>query len=270
MKEKVLFDSIPEWIANLPENSTLSWDLSADQERLPGIDVSRWQGLWDWKASKAAGVKFAFVRAGSCTYTSGTCYEDSQYPENTEGAHQANMPIGYYWYFRPNHSPTAQADYFSNLCLMGEFVIPPVADIENDGGLSPAKYADSIKAFLDRIEKLTGYKPIIYTSASKWAKVEPRPYWGEYDLWVAHWEASTPLLPEAWKHWWFWQHSSKGIAADLGGLGSSKYVDLNWFNGDEKDFAAYLGVGQPDLPKSIGVKVDIEGVKYRGHIDRVD
>ncbi len=47
-------------------------------------------------------------------------------------------------------------------------------------------------------------------------------------------------------------------------------MDLNRFNGDQAAFDQYIGaVPEPGLPDDIGVKVDIEGVKYRGRIERV-
>jgi lysozyme len=211
------------------------------EQMIKGVDVSWWQGLIDWQICREAGALFAFIRAGSCNSVTGENYEDFLFRENAEDAPKL-MPVGYYWYFRPQHSPTSQADYFSNLVLAEDFLMPPVADIENNGGLSPAAYADSIKAFLDRVESLTGYKPIIYTSSGKWADVEPRPYWDDYDLWVAHYTSNPePLVPEAWNlnGWIFWQYTASGDAEEFGGPGppsGDDDIDLNWFNGTEDEF----------------------------------
>jgi GH25 family lysozyme M1 (1,4-beta-N-acetylmuramidase) len=157
-----------------------------------------------------------------------------------------------------------------------DWKLPPVADIENDGGLSPSDYADSVTAFVQRIENLAGIKPIIYTSRYKWSAVEPRPYWNRYDLWVAHYTTlSEPLLPEAWDTWVFWQYTSQGDGDKYGA--SSNHIDLNRFNGDEEDLQEYIGgpfPPTPVLPPNIGVKVNIEidgqDVKYQGHIDLVE
>lgn len=236
---------------------------------LLGADVSKWNGEMDWQRAADAGLKFAFVRAGSIT-TSGQCYMDYQFIRNIEmGPDQ--MPVGCYWYYRPQFSPQDQAQYFANLINPEEWLIPPVADIEYDGGLSPSAYANSIKAFLDEIEKQTDYKPIIYTSRSKWAFVEPRPYWPDYDLWVAHWTSNTtPLLPEGWTDWRFWQYTSGGDGPNFGA--GSAHIDLNRFNGDQVAFDEYINKppATPELPPEIGVKVDIEGVKYWGKIQKVE
>ncbi len=241
---------------------------------LLGADISKWQGDYDWEKGADAGLKFAFIRAGSIS-TGGTLYMDYQYMKNVSVGPDY-MPIGCYWYYRPQHSPEAQALYFWNLLDGEDWELPPVADIENDGGLTPADYADSVKAFLDRIENLSGEKPIIYTSRYKWAQVEPRPYWGSYDLWVAHYTTqSEPLLPPAWDDWKFWQYTARGDGDKYGA--ESAYIDLDRFNGDEEDLKKYIGSPfppSPVLPPNIGVKVNIEidgqDVKYQGHIDKVE
>jgi lysozyme len=241
---------------------------------LLGDDVSKWQGDVNWEQGADAGLKFSFIRAGSIS-VGGTLYTDYQYEKNVSLGPDY-MPIGCYWYYRPQHSPEAQARYFFNLLDGEEWEIPPVADIENDGGLSPAAYADSVKTFLDYLEGLVKVKPIIYTSRYKWSFVEPRPYWGDYDLWVAHYTLqSEPLLPEAWSEWKFWQYTAQGDGIKYGV--ESRYIDLDRFNGDEEDFREYLGnpfPPSPVLPPSIGVKVNIEidgqDVKYQGHIEKVE
>ena len=235
---------------------------------LQGCDVSKWNGDMDWQKGADAGLEFAFIRAGSIS-TGCQLYTDYQYYRNIELGPDF-MPIGCYWYYRPQCSPEAQARYFANLINPEDWLIPPVADIENDGGLSPSDYADSVKAFLDELEDLVNIKPIIYTSRYKWSQVEPRPYWPEYDLWVAHYTVNTePLLPEGWDTWVFWQYTAQGDGGHYGA--ESAHIDLNRFNGDEEKFREYLGAPTPPAyPDDIGVKVDIEGIKYRGHIQRVD
>lgn len=241
---------------------------------LLGIDVSRWQGDMDWQKAASAGVKFAFIRAGSIDLA-GKCYIDYQFMRNVSIAPDF-MPIGCYWYYRPQFTPKAQAEYFSNLIVGEEWKIPPVADIENYGGLSPAAYANSVKLFLDEVQRLTKTKPIIYTSRYMWSFVEPRPYWPGYDLWVAHYTANTqPLMPEGWRNWRFWQYSSKGNGPAYGA--ESTYIDLDRFNGDKEAFQEYLGKPFPVqglLPDNISIKVDIEidseKIMYEGQIAKVE
>jgi len=215
----------------------------------------------DWQECREAGALYAFIRAGSCNAVSGVCYEDNLFKENAglfedhQGA-PGILPVGYYWYFRPQHNPMTQANYFCDLLDSADYLLPPVIDCETNGGLSPSAYADSIKKFIDRVEARTGYKPIIYTSASKWAQVEPRSYWGDYDLWVAHYTtSSSPIEPEGMNKWTFWQYTSEGDAELFGGPGppsGDDDIDLNRFNGTEDDFLLYLGA-PPPVPERVRV-----------------
>ena len=60
-----------------------------------GIDVSRYQGVIDWK-QVAAGKQFAIVRAVSSN--SGGVYVDPYFERNVAGAHEAGMRVGVYYY----------------------------------------------------------------------------------------------------------------------------------------------------------------------------
>lgn len=226
-------------------------------ERVEGIDVSKWQGEMNWvKAAEHA--DFAFIRAGSVDSISGQCYEDTQFDNNAAGAGSL-MPIGFYWYFRPNHDPVEQADYFCALINSKEYQLPPVCDIETTGGLSAGRVADSLKKFLDRVFAKTTIKPIIYTRSSFFNyAVAPRDYWSSYDLWIARYvnqpepwgNTGDPsyVQPRDWKSWRFWQYSADGNGEGAKYGAQSKSIDKNVFNGDIKAFAAYLGFQIPEPP----------------------
>ena len=104
---------------------------------LLGVDVSKWQGDMNWDQCASAGAGFAFVRAGSIDNTSGNCYTDYQFIRNISLAPDY-IPTGCYWYFRPNHDPIRQADYFSDLIGEEAWLIPPVLDLETTGGKTPS------------------------------------------------------------------------------------------------------------------------------------
>ena len=102
--------------------------------QVEGIDVSKWQGEIDWDKAKAAGAQFAFIRAGSVSNVSGTPYEDFQFRRNTQLAPPI-MPVGFYWYFRPNQNAIKQAEFFINLIRDQDWKLYPVVDVEEHGGL---------------------------------------------------------------------------------------------------------------------------------------
>ena len=66
---------------------------------LKGIDVSKYQGNIDWKAVKADGVSYAFIRAGLRGYgASGMITADPYCAKNLAGAAEAGVDLGVYFY----------------------------------------------------------------------------------------------------------------------------------------------------------------------------
>jgi len=250
-----------------PFAETLS--LLAENPRVLGVDVSKWQGVMDWQKCYNAGAKYAFIRAGSIDNLTGVPYYDYQYPLNAMDAPKY-LPVGFYWYFRPNHDPLVQADYFCDLIEDDSWLLPPVIDVEDAGGKTPGQVADAVIAFLVRVFERLGFLPIIYTRASFWnPSVAIRDNWSLYDLWIARYTTlpepwgnvgdGTWLKPRDWTEWTFWQHS-----ADGNGLGNvygaeSDSIDLDYFNGDEQDLADYIGV-LPKMPSVVQVITSINVV----------
>jgi len=232
----VLFDIAPEdrpafieYYGELYPNTYLKWDklpqLDIPVIRLKhGVDVSHWQGEIDWqKMSQRADVDFAFIRA-----TNGRNV-DRYFARNWAEAAARSIRRGAYHYYQNEIDPIAQADNFlrtvgddlGELRLVGDFEDPDV----------PLDYASGWLIFLMELERVTGHKPVIYTSAGYWNDYARGVTWASnYPLWVANWtEASKPLLPRAWDDWHIWQYSARGEGEDYGV--QSYHIDLNRANG---------------------------------------
>lgn len=63
-----------------------------------GIDVSTHQGLIDWAQVKEAGIEFAIIRAGYRGSTKGQLYEDELFWDNLNGAKEAGLQVGVYFF----------------------------------------------------------------------------------------------------------------------------------------------------------------------------
>lgn len=63
-----------------------------------GIDVSRWNEAIDWASVKAEGVGYAIIRAGYRGSVTGSLVEDSYFKQNIEGAIEAGIPVGIYFF----------------------------------------------------------------------------------------------------------------------------------------------------------------------------
>jgi hypothetical protein len=94
--------------------------------------------------------------------------------------------------------------------------------------------------FLDEIERLTGKKPIIYTSPGFWeSELGDTSMFAEYPLWVAHYGTTSPRIPGGWSRYTFWQYTQEGSVPGVTGA-----VDRNRFNGTIADLQA-LARGNP-------------------------
>ena len=65
-----------------------------------GTDISWWQGIVNFVKMKLAGAKFVIIRAGSCNSVTGALYWDYCVATNAEGAQDAKLRKGFYWYYR--------------------------------------------------------------------------------------------------------------------------------------------------------------------------
>lgn len=225
-------------------------DVIFEIAKLLEIDVSKWQGLMDWHKARSAGARFAFIRAGSITTYTGVCYTDYQFERNARLAPDY-MPVGFYWYFRPQYDPILQANYFCDLIANKRYLMPPVLDLENDGeGMTDKEITTAAKYFIIRVYERLGIWCLLY-SRSLWLNEHTiaDEIWKLVDFWVARYKKLTSpwsdgaCIPRDFKDWVFWQFSAGGNGRGPEFGAKSKSIDLDYFNGDEKALVLYVGKG---------------------------
>jgi lysozyme len=209
--------------------------------RLPGIDVSSYQGAIDWRRVRAAGIVFAFARVSD-----GLDVVDERFAENYAAMKRVGIRRGAYQLFRPSAEPEAQADLLlAAVRRAGRPELPLVADVESDDGVSPDEVRARLLRWLQRIERRTRRQPIIYTSPAMNATLGGA--FGAYHLWVAHYDVDCPRLVDGWTRWLFWQSSSSGRVAGVDGA-----VDLDAFAGTRAELRR-LGRGRRALGSPVPV-----------------
>ena len=250
---------------------------------LLGVDVSKWSGDMDWQKCYDAGARFAFVRAGSINSVTGACYTDYQFIRNISLAPD-HFPVGCYWYFRPQHDPEKQADYFCNLIEGENWQLPPVLDLESTGGLSPTRITESAANFVLRVNENLETLPILYSRAywlNKWTV--PDDLMKILELWIARytskrkpwgnllpWPDLPAIKPRDYDDWVFWQWSADGNGRGAEFGTKSRSIDLDYFNGDQAAFDEYVNKPQPKpYPDLLDVQVGFEGQLWAGQIERV-
>ncbi len=200
-----------------------------------GVDVSRWQhpyggGDLDWSAVAASGQDFAVVKVTENGYV------NPYFASDVKAAHDAGLVVGGYAFARPAASAIAQADAFTR--TMGTLPtpsLPPVLDLEDDGGLSPSALVAWTHAFLDRVQANTGRIPMIYSGPSFWASaMGGDDGFTGYPLWEAHYtSAAAPAAMGGWPTYTLWQYTSSGSVPGIYGS-----VDRDRFRGTREQLAA--------------------------------
>ena len=198
-------------------------------EGISGIDVSKWQGKdIDWEKVKQSGVEFVMIKAGE------GFEEEENFRMNIEGALNAGLKCGVYWF------STASTKYGASLeaktCLetiSGYQLEYPVAydfeyrSLENSlFGVNRTLITDMAITFLDCI-KQAGYYPVVYSNKDFLENYYYEDKLKGYDLWYAGYKVSSPD-----KDCFIWQSSETGR---VGGI--STYVDLNT---SYKDYSAII------------------------------
>lgn len=198
-----------------------------------GVDVSYYDGVINWTKVKAAGVGFAFVRVSD-----GTQFKDPKFQSDWAGAKAAGVIRGAYQFFRPSENVAAQAQLF--ITAVGAYQpgdLPPVLDVEVDGGLRPATVAARVKQWTDAVHAALGVTPIVYSGFYFWRDQVGAPSgFGGNPLWLAQYTSACPTVPSPWTQWTFWQYSDTGRVS-----GIPTAVDMNKFNGSLADLQAFAG-----------------------------
>lgn len=196
--------------------------------RVPGIDVSHFQGEVDWSGVRLSGTRFSYIKVSEGLHTG-----DPHMIANWSGATGTGIVVGGYHLFHPDEDAVDQARHFiSRLQEAGisyKGALPPVIDIETAEGVRPPAYHKDILAWLDYVEKALGCRPIIYTAPDFWDRTEEHQHLRGYDLWLADYD-SQATLPDGWSRWLFWQHTQSGKVE-----GVTTAVDKNWFGGGPEE-----------------------------------
>lgn len=217
-----------------------------------GIDVSKWNQEIDWEAVKEAGIEFAIIRCGYRGASTGALVIDPRYKDNIEGAIEAGIPVGVYFFTQARDEVEAVEEASMVIRLIEDYDVdyPVFLDSESTGGRGRADALDADertrahRAFLQTIQA-AGYETGVYASRN-WLKDRiDMTRLSDYRIWLAEY-ADVPTYDEYYYH--MWQYTSKGTVD-----GISTNVDLNlcYMNIDTsinhaKGAAGYSGVVNGD------------------------
>jgi lysozyme len=170
---------------------------------------------------------FAFIKA-----TEGIGNTDPQFRRNWKRSKDAGIFRGAYHFFIASKDGRMQAENFIRKVELEPGDLPPVLDIEQMNGTSPAQLRKEAKRWLETAEAYYLVKPIIYTNVDFYKRVLGNEF-DSYPLWVAHYY--QPDQPRIGRGWVFWQHSDEGRVN-----GIIPKTDFNVYNGDSLTFRQLL------------------------------
>lgn len=247
-------DTVHLKLGEWKNNRFLGEKLKYTQERIYGIDISRYQHGHGRKFYPIHWNRLRIIHlgktgnkgvVGTCSYpvsfvfiksTEGTTIRNRHYQADYKQARRHGIPCGAYHFFSTKSSGAAQARHFLRYSKFSSGDFPPVLDIEpTDARIRAMGGKDAlfkeIRSWLHIVEKQTGVKPILYVSQSfvnKYLREEANVK-RNYDVWIARYGEYKPDVRLV-----FWQLTANGRVDGITGA-----VDINVFNGYKSQFDAF-------------------------------
>lgn len=191
-----------------------------------GIDVSKYQGRIDWNAVREDGIEYAFIRLGLRGYESGKIVLDEYFEDNMEGANNAGVMAGVYFFTQAVTVEEAkdEADFVIEHIADYDVPCPVVFDVEriaNGKGradaLTQEERTDITIAFCEAV-KAAGYTPMIYGNVVCFTQLLDMTRLNDYDKWYAFYDDYLYMPYDVS----CWQYSEKGTVS-----GIKENVDMN-------------------------------------------
>ncbi len=193
-----------------------------------GIDVSVYQGEEiEWSKVKTSGADFVFIRGGYRSSDDGSLHNDSQFEENMNGADNAGIMKGVYFYSQAvtPEEATEEAEYLVNLVKGYDVELPLVIDYEiyNGGRLhqsiqngnlyASSLYHNIVLAFCDKVES-EGYESMVYANLDMLTNyMDYSLLQQDADIWLASYDTYT----ESEADYSFWQCSQEAVVGGISG-----------------------------------------------------
>ena len=190
-----------------------------------GVDVSAYQGEIDWQQVRQSGIDFAIIRLGYRGYESGKLVEDKFARDNLEGAREAGLRVGAYFFSQALSIKEAdqEIEYMLEILEDTKLDMPIILDWEIPASNARTKNMDArtltdIQRHFCGQMRDKGYTPMVYFN---WHQSENLYYLSEledYPFWLA-------LYQDRMTYPWqveMWQWTDKGTVPGIQGP-----VDLN-------------------------------------------
>lgn len=188
-----------------------------------GIDVSKWNGNINWSGVKNSGVSYVIIRCGYRGSTTGALIEDPKFRTNIQGAINAGLKVGIYFFTQAVNEVEAVEEASMTIGLIRGYKIsyPVFLDVESSGGradgLDSGTRTKVVNAFCQTIRN-SGYTAGVYANKTWLSSKMNAGALSGYKIWLAQYNTA----PTYGGKYDLWQYSSKG---SVGGISGN--VDMN-------------------------------------------
>lgn len=192
-----------------------------------GIDISRYQKDIDFSQIKDQGIEFVMIRVGARGYKTGTLTLDEYFEKNLNGALEAGLDVGLYFYSQAISVQEATDEANMVLNAIGDKKIKyPIAFdmefVENDMAridtLSKDEKTLIAATFANTINN-AGYRPMIYGNKEWLLKRIDISKFTQSSVWLAQYD-DKPDYPYAYD---MWQYTTSG---EVYGITGSVNMDI--------------------------------------------
>lgn len=201
-----------------------------------GIDVSSHQGQIDWQQVAASGIKFAMIRLGNRGYISGQLSADVYAKANLQGAKQAGVLVGAYFYSQAISVEEAREEAQFALEILGEekLDLPLVYDWEyvnetaRTADVDKRTLTDCTLAFCQKAEQ-AGYRAMVYFNSTQATSHLYMQELTAYPWWLAMYDITQEFPCKVD----MWQYTHTGAVAGIAGNVDVNLLFADWGLGAE-------------------------------------
>ena len=214
------------------QNPQMKYYVNGKQASWFGVDISSKQGIVDFEKLKKAGVDFVMIKVGGRGYSSGNIVLDSSYKDYMNGAKNAGLGIGVYFYSQAVDKDEVCEEAETLLELIKDYPVkyPVVFDMESVEGdmartdaLDVSTRTELARIFLKTI-KAEGYTPMLYGDKEWLVPKLDLEKLQDYDVWLSQ-EADTPDYPYEYT---MWQYNKSGTVSGISGTAGLNISLVNY------------------------------------------
>ena len=212
---------------SLNNRGHMSYTVNGDTCSYFGIDVSSFQGDINWQLVREDGVEFAFLRAGYRGYgEEGNIRADEKFEANYEGAHNAGIDVGVYFYSQAISVEEAiEEARFVLDKLNGRPLEYPIVfdwetvytgseeDVPRTEEVMPHTLTLSAIAFCETIRD-AGYEAMIYTNKRQAVLKYDMRQLANYPVWLAQYNTTLSYIYD-FDIWQYGVGTVDGIEGDV-------------------------------------------------------